>query len=104
MQVEDTATALPQEFWFRAADYEAELNAYAQEMQGPPCYHCIDLFGASEAMKKAWNRNGFEAASFDYLLGGAEHLRQHKCINVFVLDFWWTVNGPPVSTRGGAEV
>ena len=87
IRVEDTATSLPQEFWFDASAFEAELIAYAEAWQGPPYYSCIGLCGVSEAIKQAWEQKGFKAESFDYLLGGAAHLRQHKCINVFVEFF-----------------
>ena len=78
-RVQDTATTIPQTSWFDASLHEAWLHDYIDSWQGPLQEElwCIDLFGASEVIKKAWEKQGFKAAAFDILIGGAECLRQH---------------------------
>ena len=79
--VQDTATTVPQARWYDASKEEAWLNDYIDSWQGPLQEElwCIDLFGASEIIKNAWESQGFKAASFDLLIGGSECLRRrHK--------------------------
>eukprot|EP00933_Yihiella_yeosuensis_P071120 TRINITY_DN79318_c0_g1_i1.p1 TRINITY_DN79318_c0_g1~~TRINITY_DN79318_c0_g1_i1.p1 ORF type:complete len:332 (+),score=39.67 TRINITY_DN79318_c0_g1_i1:61-1056(+) len=56
--------------WFRAEECFADILDFASGWQGQRDLHCVDLFSASEAMKKVWLHNNFRAESCDIKFGG----------------------------------
>jgi hypothetical protein len=59
--------------WFRPEDHMPELRAYMQTWTAAPYLDCLDVFGASQSMKKVFTKRGFKCESFDVVLGGVTH-------------------------------
>eukprot|EP00442_Polarella_glacialis_P054099 CAMPEP_0115142078 /NCGR_PEP_ID=MMETSP0227-20121206/59937_1 /TAXON_ID=89957 /ORGANISM="Polarella glacialis, Strain CCMP 1383" /LENGTH=333 /DNA_ID=CAMNT_0002550599 /DNA_START=75 /DNA_END=1076 /DNA_ORIENTATION=+ len=63
---DDTTTLLPESTWFDGyvAGYD-EAQAYAMNWAGQRRHRCIDIFGVSGTMKKAWLKAGDSAVNYD---------------------------------------
>lgn len=57
-----------EECWFKPEDHEARLRAYCEHFQGAQVVHCVDAFGASRSVFKAFERAGCNARAYDVKL------------------------------------
>ena len=62
--------------WFDAAQHVGELTEWFQRTRATSehTYHCLDWFGGSESVSKAWTTQGYRAMAFDIKLSGSHDM------------------------------
>lgn len=65
---EDLCASLPEEKWFHAEQHKEELETLMRGYQGIQDLTCLDVFGFSGSITKAWRDKGFTAEKYDIAL------------------------------------
>lgn len=64
---DDLSSFSPEESWWEAENHEGILMDMLTSWDRPCDVHCIDMFGASGMIAKAWSKKGYSSLIFDIL-------------------------------------
>ena len=62
---EDLRATLDETLWYDAESHSQEIRSFMDSWQGARDLSCLDVFGFSGAVRKAWEARGFTAAQYD---------------------------------------
>jgi len=101
---QDTSTAIEEDQWYTASSYMTALRRMVREWQGQRDLSCLDLFGASGAVKRTWARHHKKAELYDIKNYGLEHdicseggFKNLLQLGLRIKDGGIIVAGPPCS-------
>lgn len=72
-KVMDTFASVDESEWFNPLENKDKVDAFIETWGGTRRYHALDLFGASRAVQRCWERRGFCAAALDIQLDDLNH-------------------------------
>lgn len=67
---DDVSASLPERDWFVADNHYTELKGVVNSFCKPRTLHCLDIFGFTGKIAKAWTKRNYQAESYDILRGG----------------------------------